>query len=497
VSKTGNGGGIAITPDGSKLLATDLTSNIFIFSAPFSSISLPQIVSTVSITSPGLDGIMVSPDGSRAIICGSSLPKIYSFGTPFSNPDTLGEFLLPSTITLYPNKGFEDVGISADGSIAIITGASPAGTISFPAVFIQAPFDPFNAQITAVNIPNEGSGGRGSGSVRFLPPGLAPGLTIAGTSSISRNTITYTLRYMNTGLTTISNATIAFPLSEGTTLVSATGGGTLTGNTVVWNLGTLAANAAGSVKLIVRINGTAPVSPVIYTIGGDGAPLVSGTPDTSQIYYFPHLAINGQWRTTLTYLNTSNQSISCATHFYSELGTPLSVDFQDVSGTSRTDVIPANGTLHIQTNANPAASVETGWVQCECSAPVKASMLFRSYHFPPDSDIPAAEASILPSRNGATRFVTFAEQWTAVALVNPFLDRANVVIGIKNADGSFLKSKNVQLEPGSHAAYNLNDLLGLDGFSGSMLITSDKPILSFSLNAEAVPVFSALPPGED
>jgi hypothetical protein len=38
--------------------------------------------------------------------------------------------------------------------------------------------------------------------------------------------------------------------------------------------------------------------------------------------------------------------------------------------------------------------------------------------------------------------------------------------------------------------------LGLSSFVGSVQITSTIPIISLTLNAEAFPVFSALPPGD-
>ena len=50
--------------------------------------------------------------------------------------------------------------------------------------------------------------------------------------------------------------------------------------------------------------------------------------------------------------------------------------------------------------------------------------------------------------------------------------------------------------PGGHGAQNMAGLFGLPSFSGSLEITSTEPIVSLSINAEAAPVFSSLPPGE-
>lgn len=64
------------------------------------------------------------------------------------------------------------------------------------------------------------------------------------------------------------------------------------------------------------------------------------------------------------------------------------------------------------------------------------------------------------------------------------------------ADTCVYSSTNLNLSPGAHAAANLGPLLGLENFVGLVEITSSVPIISVSLNAEAFPVFSPLPPGE-
>jgi hypothetical protein len=48
----------------------------------------------------------------------------------------------------------------------------------------------------------------------------------------------------------------------------------------------------------------------------------------------------------------------------------------------------------------------------------------------------------------------------------------------------------------AHGAANLGPLLGLSSFTGFVKVTSTIPIISLSVNAEAFPVFSSLPPGD-
>ena len=62
--------------------------------------------------------------------------------------------------------------------------------------------------------------------------------------------------------------------------------------------------------------------------------------------------------------------------------------------------------------------------------------------------------------------------------------------------GALLGSTNINLGPLAHGAANLGPLLGLQSFTGFVEVTSTIPIISLSLNAEAFPVFSSLPPGD-
>jgi uncharacterized repeat protein (TIGR01451 family) len=497
------GGGISLTPDGYTLLATNFGSDVYVYSSPFSSRSIPATFSTPTIVNPGLSGIMVTPDGSRAIVACAYAPKVYTFSAPFNDSVLLQEIPLPPTVTLHPDWGFEDVGISADGSVAILTGNSPSKEFSFPAVFIQGPFNAQQAVVHAVNIPNGGVGGRGSGAVRFLPPGIAPGLTLGGTLAINRSTLTYTLQYSNLGSEIITQATLRFPLPEGTVFVSSTGGGKVSNGVVVWNLGDLSPSSRNSVTLTLRLTGTSPLQPVVYTIQGTGSPQVAGTSINTRLYFFPQLAFNDKWASTFTYVNPSSQPIQCTTRFYGTNGAPLSLEFTDTKGaaiSSRTDDLPPNGIFRATTAAALSVPLQTGWAQCECSDNIKASLLYRFYgydHQDPPQLVPTAEVGFNGQLNGATRFVTFAEKWTGFAVANPFAERSQVTISLRDSTGMPFQSTSLGLEPGNQTTFNLKTIFGFEDFYGSATITATKPILNLAINGEAVTVFSALPAGEE
>jgi uncharacterized repeat protein (TIGR01451 family) len=85
----------------------------------------------------------------------------------------------------------------------------------------------------------------------------APVLALAMTGTPdpvnSGATISYTLTWSNTGNMNATGAVLTDPLPANTTFVSATGGGTASGGTVTWSLGTLNGGANGSVSLVVRV----------------------------------------------------------------------------------------------------------------------------------------------------------------------------------------------------------------------------------------------------
>ena len=128
---------------------------------------------------------------------------------------------------------------------------------------------------------------------------------------------------------------------------------------------------------------------------------------------------------------------------------------------------------------------------------MKASLLYRRF----EGGLPTGEAAVNATTVPATRFVTFAEKGegqygTGVAYANPSATSALVTFTAKDADGETLASVVRTLLPGGHGAQNMEGLFDLSSFTGSLEVTSTAPIVSLSLNNEADPVFSSLPPGE-
>ena len=219
-----------------------------------------------------------------------------------------------------------------------------------------------------------------------------------------------------------------------------------------------------------------------------------------QNYYFPHLAVGAGWQTTITYINYSAEEVTCRTSFFSDHGTSLLVSFPSLGTVdSRSDVLPPGGSIHEETDVELSTPLAPGWARAACSGPVQSSLLFRQYD---SAGVPVAEAGVNAAAFPATRFVTFAEQaagqaGTGVAYANPSAtETARITFTARDTAGRTLASVDRTLLPAGHGAQNMAGLFGLTSFSGSLEVTSTEPIVSLSLNFEAAPVFSSLPPGE-
>jgi hypothetical protein len=209
-------------------------------------------------------------------------------------------------------------------------------------------------------------------------------------------------------------------------------------------------------------------------------------------YYLSQLAFSGGWQSTLTFVNYSPQQVTCTTNFYADSGSPLSIPFSQGTHLDAHGYDAAGGIGsrpdHSESGSDGGPRVGSGFRL------VQASVLYRFYN---SSGAPVGEAAVNAETAPTTAFATFAETRTGVAYANPSTAQsASVTIAVYNSAGSRLGSKVITLDPLAHGADTLGHLLGLSSFTGFVKITSTIPIISLSLNAEASPVFSSLPPGD-
>ena len=283
---------------------------------------------------------------------------------------------------------------------------------------------------------------------------------------------------------------------------------------VVWTLSPGGHDAHGMSELFdltsftgsIEVTSTEPI--VSLSLNFEAASVFSslppGEPDAaaqgSTTYYFTHLAVGKDWQTTITYINYSPREVSCQTDFLSDHGSPLMVSFAALGTViSRNDVLPPGGSVHQETNVELSGPLVPGWARVTCSGPVQASLLYRRRN---SEGIPTGEAGVNATAVPATRFVTFAEQGegqygTGVAYANPSPNiSVPVTFTARDAAGEVLASVVRTLSPGGHDAHGISELFDLTSFTGSLEVTSTEPIFSLSVNFEADPVFSSLPPGE-
>jgi len=248
---------------------------------------------------------------------------------------------------------------------------------------------------------------------------------------------------------------------------------------------------AGSVFGTINIT-TAQIDPHSSVSGGPGSIIALAPLSSSNNIYFSDFVFGENWESTLTYINYSQQAVTCTTNFYGD-GAPLGVPFAQGTVSTRTDVLAPGGSIHDQTTAPHSGTVMEGWAQASCTGPVEASMLFRQFN----AGVPIAEAGVNAEAAPTTEFATFAQTATGVAYANPSTTQtATITFTAYSSAGALLGSKSIPLGPLAHSASNIGPLLGLTSFTGFVKITSTIPIISLSLNFEAAPIFSSLPPGD-
>ena len=309
------------------------------------------------------------------------------------------------------------------------------------------------------------------------------GVAYANPSATQTASITFTV--LNTAGAQLGSQTISLgPLQHG----SENPGPTL-------NLSSF----TGSIQItsnipIVSLSINAETFPVISSLPPGDLPAT--LPTGSQSYYFSDLAFGGttaaSYQTTLTYINYGSTQVTCVTNFYGDNGKALQIPFSQGTIVSRTDILPPGGSIHDQTVTTPLGITE-GWAQATCSGPVQASLLYRLF----ESGAEVGEAGVNAETAATTKFATFAQTQTGVAYGNPSTTQsATVTFVVLNQAGQVVGSTVQTLGPMAHTAFNVGPQVGLASFTGSLQITSTSPIISLSLNAEAFPVFSSLPPGD-
>jgi len=183
-----------LSRDGQQLFVTRASAGIGIASAPFSAATVPIVVAAPAGVG-ALGAIGVSPDGNAALVAqtnpasaGAMRARLFLLRAPYTVASTMQELALPAAVNgngctpasggTSQCPGFEDISVSPDGHLAIVTGNSSVQDTGFsgraPLLVITDPFDDATRAMHAVTIGSAASAneGRGTGSVRIEPADL-------------------------------------------------------------------------------------------------------------------------------------------------------------------------------------------------------------------------------------------------------------------------------------------------------------------------------------
>jgi len=183
-----------LSRDGQRLFVTRAGAGIGIATAPFSAATVPAVVAAPAGVG-ALGAIGVAPDGNALLIAqtnpasaGATRARLFLLRAPYTAASTMQELALPAAVTgnsctpasggTSQCPGFEDISVSPDGHLAIVTGNSSVQDTGFsgraPLLLITDPFDDATRAMHAVTIGTAASAneGRGTGSVRIEPADL-------------------------------------------------------------------------------------------------------------------------------------------------------------------------------------------------------------------------------------------------------------------------------------------------------------------------------------
>ena len=209
----------------------------------------------------------------------------------------------------------------------------------------------------------------------------------------------------------------------------------------------------------------------------------------------------GSQTTLFTLVNTSDETAMGKLFFIGRDGSPLELPIEDFAGdTSEISFsIPPRASIKVQTLGGPV--IQTGWARAESDQPIRGSAIFQ---FSQGGDIlfeagigdsvPTAEANTFAARIGGPPGFN-----TGVAIAAPLDETARVGVRLLNQAGTEVSDKDIFLAAGAQIAQFLQELFPAevgDDFQGTVVISSDIPVVVTALRTQSGLQMSSIPVGQ-
>ena len=223
----------------------------------------------------------------------------------------------------------------------------------------------------------------------------------------------------------------------------------------------------------------------------------------NEIFYFPHIADGGSFKTTLFVTNpgatstTANVTISFDDFADSDGNTivPSFIDNQGQQFTGSISFQLAGGKSRRLVSTAASSGIGVGFATVASDIPVTGSAIFSQF----SGSSLIAEAGVPPSPTSTSQamFVDEAGFFTAFAYANPSTTQtANITFNLLNAEGQSVETQTATLAPLNHSSLFIRDLFSnTTDHIGTMQITSDVAVTVVSLRFKNdFTIFTSVPP---
>jgi hypothetical protein len=206
------------------------------------------------------------------------------------------------------------------------------------------------------------------------------------------------------------------------------------------------------------------------TVGGNQMDGILLTDKTASTIYYPHVASDGWWWTSIVAYNPSELACTITITPYSAQGTPLTPSTRSIAGKGK----------YIGPVSQLGLPAQTAWFKIDSTRPLSGFELFGTA----DGNQLAAYAGGGGTGAKAGVFAKIEKNgWTGIAFVNTEDSAASVTLTAYNDNGTAVATQ--VLPVGGHAkVVNLAENIFSQNISGATYIaySSDRGIMGFQLN---------------